>query len=38
MNNNSKARFKAMTKKDRKESAKAGLVRKSQHAKVARCK
>ena len=38
MNNNSKSRFKAMTKNDRKQSAKAGFVRKSQHAKVARCK
>jgi hypothetical protein len=36
MNNNTKYRFKRLSKKDRQASAMRGLVRKSKHAKVAR--
>jgi hypothetical protein len=36
MNNNTKKRWKKLTKSDRQALAKAGEVRKSKHAKVAR--
>lgn len=38
MNNNTKARWKRLTKEQRQELAKAGKERKSKFAKVARCK